>query len=162
MNGQPGTLQRLRTAWDRLKQGERVLFFMVGVMLLFGAVFWLLAITHVTDVLRVRDIYEESPLANEGFKLVQDAGCRNCHSVLKIGEWGLAPSLDGEGTRHDYMWIRAYLEDPARQMQGKTLHDGRYASDFSEFSPPQKDRIATFLFAQKSMPGSANHPQPPQ
>jgi hypothetical protein len=157
-----GKMERLRTEWENLKQGERVLLFMVGVLLLFGAVFWLLAITHVTDVLRVRDVYEGSPLADEGMELVKDAGCRNCHSVLKIGEWGLGPSLDGEGTRHDYMWIRAYLENPARQMQDKTLHDGRYASDFSEFTATQKDRIATFLFAQKSMPGSANYPQPPQ
>jgi len=155
-------MERLQAAWGRLKQGERVFFFMAGVLLVFGAVFWLLAITHVTDVLRIRDVYEDSPQADEGLYLVKQHGCRNCHTVLNIGEWGLAPSLDGEGTRHEYMWIRAYLENPSRQMQGKTLHDGRYASDFSEFAATEKDRIATFLFAQKSMPGSANHPEPPK
>lgn len=161
MSEQPGTLQRMRKAWDRLKQGERVFFFMAGVMLVFGAVFWLLAITGVTDVMRVRDIYEGSPEADEGMELLKKSGCRNCHAVLKIGEWGVGPTLDGEGTRRTYMWIRAYLEDPARQMQDKTLHDGRYATDFSEFTAHEKDRLATFLFAQKSMPGSANHPEPP-
>lgn len=154
--------QRVITWWNRLKQGERVLFFMVAVLLVFGFVFWLLAITGTTDVMRVRDVYEESPEANEGYELVRAQACRNCHNVLKIGEWGLAPGLDGEGTRRTYEWIRAYLEDPMRQMQGKSLHDGKYATDFSEITPHQKDRIATFLFAQKSMPGSANYSEPPK
>ncbi|MDH4228434.1 MAG: c-type cytochrome [Nitrospirota bacterium] len=158
----PGLRERLRGAWNGLKTGERVLLFTVGVLLVFGMVFWVLAITGVSDVMRVRDVYEESPEADVGFHLVKQYGCRNCHTVLKVGEWGLAPELDGEGTRHPYMWIRAYLEDPRRQMNGKTLHDGRYAMDFTELSATEKDRIATFLFAQKSMPGSANYPEPPR
>jgi hypothetical protein len=154
--------ERARRFWSGLKQGERVLFFMVGVLLVFGFVFWLLAITDTIDVLRVRDVYEGSPEADKGLDLVRDHGCRNCHNVLNIGEWGLGPSLDGVGTRRTYQWLRAYLEDPARQMNGKTLHNGTYGPDFSEFSEREKDLIATFLFAQKSMPGSANYGAPPQ
>ncbi len=155
-------LQRVITQWNKLKQGERVLFFMVGVLLVFGFVFWLLAITHVTDIMRVRDIYEESPEADEGYEMVRSHGCRNCHQVMKIGEWGLAPGLDGEGTRRTYTWIRAYLEDPMRQMQGRSLHDGNYATDFSELSAHEKNRMTTFLFALKAMPGSANYGSPPE
>jgi len=47
-------------------------------------------------------------------------------------------------------------------MEGKTLHNGTYGSDFSEFAPIEKDLIATFLFAQKSMPGSSNYGEPPK
>ncbi len=153
---------RLLALWAGLKQGERVLFFTVGVLLVGGFVFWLLAITNVTDVMRVRDVFEDSPEADLGYKLVQDHGCRNCHNVLNIGEWGLAPSLDGLGTRRTYQWIRAYLDDPAKMMGGKTLHNGAYGTDFSELAPIEKDLIATFLFAQKSMPGSANYDKPPE
>jgi hypothetical protein len=149
-------------AWGRLKTGERVLMFTVGIMLVFGFFFWLAAITGTTDILRVRDIYEGSPKADKGMQLVKRFGCRNCHTVLKIGEWGLGPVLDGEGTRRTYSWIRAYLEDPHRQMSGKTLHDGKYAMDFSVFTEEEKELIATFLFAQKSMPGSANYMVPPE
>lgn len=154
--------QRALGFWSRLKLGERVLFFMVGVLLVFGFVFWLLAITGVTNVMRVRDYYEGSPEADKGFDLVRRHGCRNCHTVLKIGEWGLAPELDGIGTRRTYQWIRAYLEDPARQMGGKTLHNGSYGPDFSRLTSTEKDLIATFLFAQKSMPGSATYSAPPR
>ena len=155
-------LQRGLARWVRLKQGERVLFFTVGVLLVIGFVFWLLAITHVTNVMRVRDVFEDSPEADEGLALVKAHGCRNCHSVLNIGEWGLGPGLDGLGTRKTYAWIRAYLEDPAAQMGGKTLHNGSYGTDFSEFTATEKNRIATFLFAQKSLPGSANYGAPPE
>jgi len=157
-----GRRQRVMRFWAGLKLGERVLFFMVAVLLVFGFVFWLLAITHVTNVLRVRDYYESTPEADMGYDLVRRHGCRNCHSVLKIGEWGLAPELDGIGTRHTYQWIRAYLEDPARQMDGKTLHNGQYGPYFSAFDGREKDLIATFLFAQKSMPGSANYGERPE
>lgn len=153
---------RIGRYWQRLRTGERVLFFTVGVLLVFGFFFWLAAITHTTDVLRVRDVYEATPESDEGFQLVKAYGCRNCHTVLKTGEWGLAPVLDGEGTRRTYTWIRAYLEDPDRQMRGKTLHDGSYATNFSEMPDGEKDAITLFLFAQKSMPGSANYGTPPE
>ncbi|MFQ5509892.1 MAG: hypothetical protein ACE5FN_11245 [Leptospirillia bacterium] len=155
-------MERIRKKWHRLKQGERILFFTVAVMAVFGVFFWIAALTGVSDILRVRDIYEESPEANIGYEIVRKRGCRNCHNILKIGEWGLAPGLDGEGSRRTYAWIRAYLEDPARQMQGKTLHDGKYAEDFSDMSEREKNFIATFLFAQKSMPGSSNYSKPPE
>jgi hypothetical protein len=155
-------LQRALRFWSRLKQGERVLFFTAGVLLVFGFVFWLLAITGVTDVMRVRDVYEGGAEADEGLALVKRYGCRNCHNVLNTGEWGLGPGLDGIGSRRTYQWIRAYLEDPARQMEGKTLHNGTYGPDFSKLTPEEKDRIATFLFANKSLPGSANYGAPPQ
>jgi len=148
--------------WSRLKTGERVLMFTFAVLLVFAFFFWLAAITGTSDLFRVRDVYEGSPKADKGMKIVKAFGCRNCHTVLKVGEWGLAPVLDGEGTRRTYSWIRAYLEDPNRQMQGKTLHDGKYAMDFSEFSAEEKELVATFLFAQKSMPGSANYMVPPK
>jgi hypothetical protein len=157
-----GLSQRALRFWAGLKQGERIFFFMAGVLLVFGFVFWLLAITGATDIMRVRDIYEESPEADQGLELVKHHGCRNCHNVLNEGEWGLAPGLDGIGTRRTYQWIRAYLEDPARQMNGKTLHNGSYGPTFSEFTPRDKDLIATFLFAQKSLPGSPNYGEPPR
>ena len=138
------------------------MFFTTGVMLVFGFFFWLAAITGTTDVLRVRDVYEYTPETDKGFKLVQNYGCRNCHTVLKVGEWGMGPGLDGEGTRRTFTWIRAYLEDPMRQMKGKSLHDGKYAEDFSAIPGEEKDAIATFLFAQKAMPGSANYGKPPE
>ncbi len=153
---------KARGAWKRLKTGERVLMFTVFILLVFGFFFWLAAITGTSDILRVRDIYEGSPEADKGMQLFKRYGCRNCHTVLKVGEWGLGPVLDGEGTRRTYTWIRAYLEDPNRQMQGKTLHDGKYATDFSEMSDSELDSITIFLFAQKSMPGSANYMEPPQ
>lgn len=154
--------KKIATFWGTLKQGERVILFMVAMLLVFGVAFWLLAITGTTDVLRVRDIYEGSPRADRGLAVMKRHGCRNCHTFLKVGEWGLAPGLDGEGTRREYMWIRAYLEDPARRMAGKTLHNGEHATDFSELTEQEKDDVATFLFALKAMPGSANFPTPPE
>ena len=155
-------LQRALRFWSRLKLGERVVLFTAGVLLVFGFFFWLAAITGVTDVMRVRDVYEGGFEADQGLALIKRYGCRNCHNILNDGEWGLAPGLDGIGSRRTYQWIRAYLEDPARQMEGKTLHNGSYGPDFSELSGEDKDLIATFLFANKSMPGSANYGAPPQ
>jgi hypothetical protein len=154
--------QRAFRFWSGLKLGERVILFTAGVLLVFGFFFWLAAITGVTEVMRVRDVYEGGVEADKGLDLVKRHGCRNCHNVLNTGEWGLGPGLDGIGSRRTYQWIRAYLEDPARQMGGKTLHNGTYGPDFSEFTPQEKDLIATFLFANKSMPGSANYGEPPK
>ena len=80
--------------------------------------------------------------------------------ALGVGEIGVAPVLDGSGTKHTLEWLRDYFEDPTALVPG-TAHDGSLGPDFRQLSAQQRDLLAAFLFALKANPGSPSYPRPP-
>ncbi len=111
---------------------------------------------------KARDYYEWSNAAEEGYKLYKSNGCNSCHRVLRMGEIGVAPVLDGEGTRRSEKWIRDYMNDPESMVKGTAHSAGRFGPGFAQFDAQQKKYFVKFLFGLKSNPGSSNYPVPPE
>jgi cbb3-type cytochrome oxidase cytochrome c subunit len=106
-----------------------------------------------------REYYEWTEAGLQGHALYRSLGCNSCHRTLGVGEIGVAPSLDGSGTRRTLEWLERYFEDPGAAVPG-SAHDGRLGPDFRELDPGERRLLAAFLFGLKSNPGSPNYPRP--
>lgn len=109
---------------------------------------------------QAREYYEWSPLALQGYELYKQRGCNSCHRVLRMGEAGVAPVLDGEGTRRTEEWIHAYFLNPQAVVPG-SAHTGRLGPDFRLLSTGERELFVQFLYSLKAKPGSSNYPVPP-
>ena len=83
-----------------------------------------------------------------------------CHRALGVGEIGVAPVLDGEGTRRTKEWLAAYFQDPASLVPG-TAHDGSLGPDLRRLGDRERELVVAFLAGLRANPGSPNHPRPP-
>lgn len=109
-----------------------------------------------------KDYYIASPMADKGLSVMRRQGCNSCHLYLKGGEFGVAPILEGEGTRRGYEWIKNYISNPKKVITG-SRHDGIYATDFQKgWTAEDREAVITFLDALRANPGSANYPEPPK
>lgn len=109
---------------------------------------------------KARDFYEWNDAALLGHTLYRSMGCNSCHRAMGVGEMGVAPVLDGEGTKRTQRWIDDYLVNPSSMVPG-TAHDGSLGPDFRLLQEKQRHLLAAFLVALKANPGSSNHPRPP-
>jgi len=107
-----------------------------------------------------RDYSEWTEKAQAGYLLYKSKGCNSCHRVLRMGENGVAPVLDGEGTRRNLEWLQDYFEDPGSVVPG-SAHDGRLGPDFRIFDTSERALLVAFMISLKSNPGSSNYPVPP-
>ena len=106
-----------------------------------------------------REYYEWTQEGLQGHEVYRRLGCNNCHRTLGVGEIGVAPSLDGSGTRRTLAWLQRYFDDPAALVPG-SAHDGRLGPDLRRLEPEERRLLAQFLFGLKSNPGSPNYPKP--
>src|SRR5512145_54520 len=117
----------------RLKLGEKVMF---G----FAALIAVAAVAKGVKQMRSvephkpRDYYEWTQAGLAGHALYRRMGCNSCHRALGVGEIGVAPVLDGEGTRRTLAWLERYLEEPGVLVPG-TAHDGSLGPDFRQLTP---------------------------
>jgi len=107
-----------------------------------------------------RDYYEWSEAGLQGHALYRESGCHNCHRAMGVGEIGVAPVLDGVGTRRTREWLQRYLENPLSLVPG-SAHDGHLGPDFRLLADGQRHLLAEFLFGLKAGPASPNYPKPP-
>ncbi len=143
---------------EPLKTGEKVI---IGLSVL-------LLITAISVGIMVsrkaknppKDYFVESPAANAGFKLAMKEGCNQCHRIMKTGEYGVAPILEGEGTKRDKQWITDFINNPASKIP-QTTHDGKHSTDFSKYTAEEKAQLIEFLSAMRSNPGSSTYIAPP-
>lgn len=108
----------------------------------------------------VRDYYEWTDAGLKGQALYGKSGCNNCHRTMGVGEMGVAPVLDGEGTRRTRDWLQRYFENPLSVVPG-SAHDGSLGPDFRELTVQDRQHLMEFLFGLKAGPGSPNFPTPP-
>jgi len=143
-----------------VKKGEKI-FFVVSIVLSVLAIASVIernsrkGATHSS-----KDYYEWSAEAEEGYVLYKKSGCNSCHRALRTGEIGVAPVLDGEGTRRTKKWLQAYFNAPQELVSG-TAHTGKFGPDFRPYSKEDKRLLVAFLVGLKSNPGSSNYPKPP-
>lgn len=144
-----------------MKKGERIFFWVSGVIAVL-AVASVAGRYSADDAPRTaRDYYEWSDAAGEGYRQYKQNGCNSCHRVLRMGEAGVAPVLDGEGTRRSEQWLQSYLQDPESMVPGSAHAADRMGPDFARFDAQQKHYFVKFLVSLKSNPGSSNYPVPP-
>jgi cbb3-type cytochrome oxidase cytochrome c subunit len=141
----------------KLKLGEKLMFGFAAVVVV--AALGKGVMTWRTTTLP-REYYEFTDAGLEGHALYRRMGCNNCHRALGVGEIGVAPSLDGSGTRRTQAWLERYFQDPPAQVPG-SAHDGRLGPDFRTLSADERRLLVAFLFGLKSNPGSPNYPTPP-
>lgn len=143
-----------------MKRGEKVMFG-IAVVLAVAAVLQVGMRRNDTDKPRQpRDYYEWTEAALSGYRLYKRKGCNSCHRVLRMGEIGVAPVLDGEGTRRSTAWLSDYFEDPVSMVPG-SAHDGSLGPDFRALDASERGLLVEFMASLKSNPGSSNYPVPP-
>lgn len=140
-----------------LKTGEKLMF---GISILVALAAVGKGVMTARSATLPREYYEWTDVGLQGHALYRQMGCNNCHRALGVGEIGVAPSLDGSGTRRTQAWLERYFEDPTARVPG-SAHDGRLGPDFRRLAPQERQLLAAFLFGLKSNPGSPNHPTPP-
>jgi cbb3-type cytochrome oxidase cytochrome c subunit len=143
----------------KLKLGEKVMFG-AAVLIAVAAVGKTVMQARATGPAQVRDFYEWTEAGLEGQAMYGQLGCNNCHRAMGTGEIGVAPVLDGEGTRRTRDWLARYFENPTALVAG-SAHDGHLGPDFRRLPAEQRHVLVEFLFGLKAGPASPNYPRPP-
>ena len=142
-----------------LKLGEKIMFCMAALIAV-AAVGKTVMQSRAGGPAQVRDFYEWTTAGLEGKGVYGQLGCNNCHRAMGVGEVGLAPVLDGEGTRRQRDWLVRYFDNPISMVPG-SAHDGHLGPDFRLLAPQQRVLLIEFLFGLKAGPASPNYPIPP-
>jgi cbb3-type cytochrome oxidase cytochrome c subunit len=143
----------------KLKLGEKVMFALT-VLVVIAAIGKGIMQARAPSSAQARDYYEWTEAGLKGQALYGKFGCNNCHRAMGVGEVGLAPVLDGEGTRRTRDWLQRYFENPLSVVPG-SAHDGSLGPDFRALSEQDRQLLAEFLFGLKAGPASPNYPTPP-
>jgi cbb3-type cytochrome oxidase cytochrome c subunit len=141
------------------KLGEKVMFGLTALIAV-AAVGKTVMQSRAGGPAEVRDYYEWTEAGLKGQAMYGKLGCNNCHRTLGVGEMGVAPVLDGSGTRRTRDWLARYFENPMSMVPG-SAHDGRLGPDFRLLAPEQRHVLTEFLFGLKAGPASRNYPRPP-
>jgi len=144
-----------------VKKGERIFFWVSGVIAILAVISVAGRNTGDSKPHKARDYYEWNDAAGEGYKQYKENGCNSCHRVLRMGEAGVAPVLDGEGTRRSEQWLIAYMQNPESMVPGSAHGVDKMGPDFGQFDEQQQQYFVKFLVSLKSNPGSSNYPVPP-
>ena len=142
-----------------LKLGEKLMF-AAAALVAVAAVGKTVVQMRSSGPATVRDFYEWTAAGLEGQARYGALGCNNCHRAMGTGEIGVAPVLDGEGTRRTREWLGRYFEDPTSVVPG-SAHDGRFGPDFRRLDAVDRSVLIAFLFGLKAGPASPNYPVPP-
>jgi len=144
-----------------LKKGERIFFIIAAIISILAVVSTLSRTLGRDEPRPAKDYNEWSHAAIEGYEVYKKKGCKNCHKVLRMGESGVAPVLDGAGTRRSADWIGDYFNDPLSRVKG-SAHAGGMAPDFRLLETKHRELLIEFIKSLKSNPGSSNYPVPPE
>ncbi len=144
-----------------MKKGERIFFWVSGVIAILAVLSVVGRNTGDNTPHKARDYYEWSDAAGVGYKQYKQNGCNSCHRALRMGEAGVAPVLDGEGTRRSEQWLKSYMKNPESMVPGSAHGADKMGPDFAQFDAQQQQYFVKFLVSLKSNPGSSNYPVPP-
>ncbi len=143
-----------------MRKGEKI-FFGIAALLTAAALYRIAGPSGGGTPKPPRDYTLWTATAQEGYRLYKSRGCNSCHRVLRMGEIGVAPVLDGEGTRRSKQWLADYFTDPTQLVDG-TAHDGSLGPDFRRLDAEDRRLLTAFMHSLRSNPGSSNYPVPPQ
>ena len=155
-------------AGQSLKQGEKILFGIAGVFIVFAVIGYILLETYRVraqkPIFEVRTHYDLSELGLKGSELFRVSRCTACHRAMRNGT-NMGLSLDGLGSKRSKEWIYEFMRDPEAVYGSPTVDHGyppKEASYVSSLAPDTLLAIATFLSELKSDQGAASAPLPPE
>ena len=127
-----------------LKLGEKLMF---GFAIVVAVAAVAKGVKHMntSDPKRPRDYYEWNDASLKGHVVYRQMGCNSCHRAFGVGEIGVAPVLDGAGTKRTLEWLQSYLQDPEALVPG-TAHNGSLGPDFRLLGENERALLAAFLF----------------
>lgn len=139
-----------------MKRGEKFMFIFAGIVVLAAIAKGYQQFT-AEERPPPKHFYEWDETGLQGHLLYRKKGCNSCHRALGTGEVGVAPVLDGVGTRRTPEWLRQYLSDPGQLVEG-TAHYGNLGPDFRLLNESEIIRLAAFLSGLQANPNSPNYP----
>lgn len=156
-----------------LKRGEKILFGIAGVFIVFALVGYAaletFRLTSDKPIFQNRASFDLTEAGSKGHILFKNNRCSACHRAMKAGtSMGGQTTLDGIGSRRSQAWLLQFLSDPEpvykEAYKAVTIDHGfgkeaGYVADL-----PQEDLqlIATFLSQLKADTGSSMAPKPPE
>lgn len=151
-----------------LKQGEKILFGIAIVFIVFAVVGYAMLETYRTraqkPIFEVRTHYDLSELGLKGSELFRVSRCTACHRAMRNGT-NMGLSLDGLGSKRSKEWIYDFLRDPEATYGAPTLDHGYPPKEAAYVSSIDRETllaIATFLSELKADQGAASAPMPPE
>ena len=142
-----------------MKLGEKLMFGF-AVLVAVAAVGKGLRHINATEPGKPRDYYEWTEAGLQGHALYRSMGCNSCHRALGVGEIGVAPVLDGEGTRRTQAWLTSYFRESRGPGAG---HCSRRqpGPGFSRAAGPRARPAGRLSVRTQGEPRLAEPPQPP-
>jgi len=151
-----------------LKSGEKILFGIVAVFIGLAVIAY--AALETYRVSRPEPMfantthYNFSAEGHVGSRVFRESGCTACHRALRNGT-NMGLSLDGVGSVRTLEWLVAFLAEPEKVYDAKTLDHGAKPKEAAYVAElPEKDRhaIAVFISELKSDQGSSSAAMPPE
>lgn len=151
-----------------LKQGEKILFGIAIVFIVFAVIGYILLETYRVraqkPIFEVRTHYDLSEVGHRGSELFRVSRCTACHRAMRNGT-NMGLSLDGIGSKRSKDWIYGFLRDPEASYGSPTMDHGyppKEASYVSSLDQETLLAIATFLSELRADQGAASAPMPPE
>ncbi len=151
-----------------LKQGEKILFIIFGVFIVFAVIGYIALEVYRTNLDRpmykTRVHYNFSEEGKLGSQLFRHSRCTSCHRALGNGT-NMGNDLDGTGSKRTLAWLLNFLKNPESTYSLRTLDHGLAPKEAAYVAKlPEKDRhaIAVFLSELKVEQGSSMSPLPPE
>lgn len=155
-------------AGQSLKQGEKILFGIAFVFIVFAVAGYIMLETYRVrsqkPIYEVRTHYDLSQLGQKGSELFRTSRCTACHRAMRNGT-NMGLSLDGLGSKRSKEWIYQFMRDPEATYGSPTLDHGyppKEAAYAASLDPETLLAIATFLSELKADQGAAAAPMPPE
>lgn len=154
-------------AGQSLKQGEKILFGIAIVFIVFAVIGYVSLETYrmraQKPIYAVSTHYDLSELGLKGSELFRVSRCTACHRAMRNGT-NMGLSLDGLGSKRSKEWIYDFMRDP-EAVYGSTTVDHGYppkeAAYVASIDQETLMAIATFLSELKADQGAASAPMPP-
>jgi len=153
-----------------LKPGEKILFTVAGVFVVFAIIAFIIMQFFIAT--SDKPIFEQKTHANlsaegqKGSEYFRVEGCTTCHRALRNGtNMGRTADLDGIGSRRTMEWMYAFLTDPVTNYGSETMdhRPGQRSAAYVAKLPKEKlHAIAVFLSELKSDQGSSSAAMPPK
>ncbi len=153
-----------------LKPGEKILFTVAGVFVVFAVIAFIIMqfVIAKSDkpLFEVKTHDNFSAEGKKGSELFRVNGCTTCHRALLEGtNMGRTANLDGIGSRRTAAWLYAFLKDPVTNYGSETMdhRPGQRSAAYVAKLPKEKlHAIAVFLSELQSEQGSSSSPVPPK
>lgn len=151
-----------------LKQGEKVLFGIFGVFMVFALVGYIaletIRLTSDKPIFENKTHYDLSDEGRQGSAIFRESRCTACHRAMRNGT-NMGLSLDGIGSRRTKEWLFDFLRRPEAIYDAVTLDHGfppKEAAYVSQLAEKDLHAIAVFLSELRADQGSASSPIPPE